>query len=498
MSDSITSKSAIELNQCFLAGELSAEEITRSFLERAEKLNKDLNAFISFCPDLALQKAKILDQRFAKGESPESLGRLAGVPIGVKDLINMIGTETTAGSKILQGHKSVYNATIVNKVVNAGAIPLGKLNLDEFAMGSSNETSAFGPCRNPWDLERVPGGSSGGSSAAVSADLVPLAFGTDTGGSIRQPAAYCGIAGLKPTYGKVSRYGIIAFASSLDQAGPMTKNVKDNALLMEIMSGYDSKDSTSINTPAEDYLSYIGNNFEKTGSLKGLRIGISDDLSAEHLDLDMRSAFDRAVKTYIDLGAELVNVRLPHIKASLACYYIVAPAEASSNLSRYDGVRFGHRAKTENLDSLYKEFRTQFGKEVQRRIMLGTYALSSGYYDAYYKKAQEVRRLIFNDFDNAFQSCDLIMSLTTPSTAFKFGAKSDPLEMYLSDVLTVPVNLAGLPAMSLNGGYDKEGMPIGIQLIGRALGETTIYNAAFALEQSLAKDLRKPALAALV
>jgi aspartyl-tRNA(Asn)/glutamyl-tRNA(Gln) amidotransferase subunit A len=494
VSENITSKSAIELNRSFTSGELTAEEITKAFLERATRLNKDLNAFISLCPELALQKAKLLDQRLARGDDPKSLGKLAGVPIGVKDLINMIGTETTAGSNILKGHKSVYNATIVNKVINAGAIPLGKLNLDEFAMGSSNETSAFGPCKNPWDLSRVPGGSSGGSSAAVSAELVPLAFGTDTGGSIRQPAAYCGITGMKPTYGKVSRYGIIAFASSLDQAGPMTKDVKDNALLLEVMSGYDAKDSTSINIPTENYLDYIKDNFEKTGSLKGLKIGISDDLSADNLDPEMRSALDNTIKTYQDLGAEIVKVKLPNIKASLACYYIIAPAEASSNLSRYDGVRFGHRAETLDLESLYKESRTQFGKEVQRRIMLGTYVLSSGYYDAYYKKAQEVRRLIFNDFSKAFEECDVILSLTTPSTAFKFGAKSDPLEMYLSDVLTVPVNLAGLPSMSLNGGYDKEGMPIGIQLVGKALGEKVLYNTAFALEQSLIKELKKPSL----
>jgi len=496
--ENITSKSAIELRESFIKGKLSAEEITKAFLERASRLNSELNAFISLCPDLAIQKAKILDQRFARGEDPQSLGKLAAVPIGVKDLINMIGTETTAASNMLRGHKSVYNATIVNRVIAAGAIPLGKLNLDEFAMGSSNETSAFGVCKNPWDLSRVPGGSSGGSSAAVAAELVPIAFGTDTGGSIRQPAAYCGITGMKPTYGKVSRYGIIAFASSLDQAGPMTKTVKDNALLLEVMSGYDSKDSTSINLPNEDYLAYIKENFEKTNSLKGLKIGISDDLSADNIDHEMRLALDKTIKTYTDLGAEIVTVKLPHIKASLACYYIIAPAEASSNLSRYDGVRFGHREASPDLESLYKNSRAKFGKEVQRRIMLGTYALSSGYYDAYYKKAQELRRLIANDFDAAFEKCDLILSLTTPSTAFKFGSKSDPLEMYLSDVLTVPVNLAGLPSMSLNAAYDKDGMPIGVQMIGRALEEKVLYNAAYALEESLVKEQRKPNLAALV
>ena len=499
MSDYIVNKTAIELKESFLKAEISAEEITQAFLERIEKLDTGhINSFIHVCGDLAIQKAKLLDSRLIKGEDKAKLGKLAGIPIGIKDLINVMGTETTAASNILKGHKSVYNATVAYNAISEGAIPLGKLNLDEFAMGSSNETSAFGECRNPWDINRVPGGSSGGSAAAVAAKFCPLAYGTDTGGSIRQPAAYCGLVGMKPTYGKVSRYGIIAFASSLDQAGPMTRTVKDNALLMEAMSGYDPKDSTSIELPAEDYLSYIKDNFETKGSLEGTKIGIARDFIADSLDDDTKAAFDNAIQVFKDLGAEIVELGLPRVKHSLACYYIIAPAEASSNLSRYDGIRFGTRAEASDLDSVYKESRHNFGEEVTRRIMLGTYALSSGYYDAYYKKAQQARRLIFEDFETAFEQCDLIISPTTPSPAFKFGEKSDPLEMYLSDVLTVPVNLAGIPALSMNAGYSKDGMPIGLQIISKALNEKAIYNAAYAFEQKSGIEAREPALEALV
>lgn len=499
MSNYIINKSALELKESFLSAEISAEEIIKAFLERINQLDKgNINSFIHICDDLAIQKAKLLDSRLIKGEDKAKLGKLAGIPIGIKDLINMMGAETTAGSSILKGHKSVYNATVTHKAISEGAIPLGKLNLDEFAMGSSNETSAFGPCKNPWDINRVPGGSSGGSAAAVAAKFCPLAYGTDTGGSIRQPAAYCGLVGMKPTYGKVSRYGIIAFASSLDQAGPMTRTVKDNALLLEVMSGYDSKDSTSINTGTENYLEYIQNNFEKRESLEGTRIGVAKDFTPDSLDEDTKAAFGKAIKVYQDLGAEIVEIQLPKIKYSLACYYIIAPAEASSNLSRFDGIRFGARAEAADLDAVYKESRHNFGEEVTRRIMLGTYALSSGYYDAYYKKAQQARRLIFKDFENAFKTCDLIISPTTPSPAFKFGEKSDPLEMYLSDVLTVPVNLAGLPGLSINSGYNSEGMPIGLQIIGKALDEKSIYNAAYAFEQKSGVETREPALEALV
>lgn len=482
MSD-ITSKTAIEINKIFTKKEASAVEITQAFINRIEALDKDINAFISLDGELALNKARELDKKLAAGEK---LGKLAGVPIGIKDLINYVGTETTAASKILAGHKSVYNATITQNVIDAGAIPLGKLNLDEFAMGSSNETSAYGLCKNPWDLNRVPGGSSGGSAAAVAAQMLPMAFGTDTGGSIRQPASYCGITGLKPTYGRVSRYGIVAFASSLDQAGPMTRNVEDNALLLEAMAGHDPKDSTSLDIDVPNYLSSIENGFKKSETLKGLKIGIAKDFFMENMNLEVKAAVEAGIEKYKELGAEIIEVKFDKLKYGLPTYYIIAPSEASSNLARYDGVRYGHRAEnSETLLDLYLNSRAQFGPEVKRRIMLGVYALSSGYYDAYYKKAQQVRRLIAQDFETAFNSCDLILTPTAPATAFKFGSKSnDPIEMYLEDIMTVTVNLAGLPGMSLNCGYDSEGMPIGMQLIAPALKEETIYNAAYAFEVS--------------
>lgn len=489
MSD-LTSKSAIELNKIFLNREASAEEITSAFIGRIENLDKEINAFISIDTTDALARAKKLDQKLAKGEQ---LGKLAGVPIGIKDLINYEGTETTAGSKILVGHKSVYNATITDKVIAAGAIPLGKLNLDEFAMGSSNETSAFGNCKNPWNLNCVPGGSSGGSAAAVAAQMLPLAFGTDTGGSIRQPASYCGITGLKPTYGKVSRYGIVAFASSLDQAGPMTRGVEDNALLLEAMSGHDPKDSTSLDIPVPNYLAAINQGFKQSQSLKGLRIGIAPEFFTESLNPEVKASVDSAIKHYQTLGADIVDISLNKIKYGLPTYYIIAPSEASSNLARYDGVRFGYRdSEAKSLSELYPNSRSSFGAEVKRRIMLGVYALSSGYYDAYYKKAQQVRRLIADDFNTAFSKCDLILSPTAPATAFEFGSKSaDPLEMYLSDIMTVTVNLAGLPGISIPCGFDSKGLPIGLQLIAPALAEEKLYNASYAFE-STTNFLRSP------
>jgi aspartyl-tRNA(Asn)/glutamyl-tRNA(Gln) amidotransferase subunit A len=491
----LTSKSAIELNKIFTNKEASAEEITLAFINRIEKLDKEINAFISIDAQDALTKAKAVDQKLQSGQST---GVLAGVPVGIKDLINYEGTETTAGSKILVGHKSVYNATITDKILLADAIPLGKLNLDEFAMGSSNETSAFGNCKNPWNLKCVPGGSSGGSAAAIAAQMLPLAFGTDTGGSIRQPAAYCGITGLKPTYGRVSRYGIVAFASSLDQAGPMTRGVEDNALFLEVMSGHDPKDSTSLDIDVPDYLSALEHGFKKTQSLKGLRIGIAPEFFTDSLHPDVKASVDNAIKQFINLGAEIVDISLNKIKYGLPTYYIIAPCEASSNLARYDGVRFGYRdMDSKSLAELYPNSRLQFGAEVKRRIMLGVYALSSGYYDAYYKKAQQVRRLIFDDFQTAFSKCDLILSPTTPGTAFEFGSKSaDPLEMYLSDIMTVTVNLAGLPGISIPCGFDSKGLPIGLQLIAPALQETLLYNASYAF-QSTTDFLKTPDLAQL-
>jgi aspartyl-tRNA(Asn)/glutamyl-tRNA(Gln) amidotransferase subunit A len=494
MSD-LTSKSALELNSIFINKQASAEEITKAFISRIEKLDKNLNAFISIDTDDAIKRAKIVDQKLQSGSN---MGKLAGVPVGIKDLINYEGAETTAGSKILVGHKSVYNATITDKIIEADAIPLGKLNLDEFAMGSSNETSAFGNCKNPWNLNCVPGGSSGGSAAAVAAQMLPLAFGTDTGGSIRQPAAYCGITGLKPTYGRVSRYGIVAFASSLDQAGPMTRGVEDNALFLEAMSGHDPKDSTSLNIAVPTYLEDLQEGFKKTQSLKGLRIGIAPEFFTDSLNADVKASVENAIKQFINLGAEIVDISLNKIKYGLPTYYIIAPCEASSNLARYDGVRYGYRdAGAKSLSELYPNSRSQFGAEVKRRIMLGVYALSSGYYDAYYKKAQQVRRLIFDDFQTAFSKCDLILSPTTPGTAFEFGSKSaDPLEMYLSDIMTVTVNLAGLPGISIPCGFNTKGLPIGLQLIAPALQESLLYNASYAF-QSTTDFLKTPNCAEL-
>lgn len=479
----IIDKTALELNSLFLNKQASAEEITSAFLKQIASYDKVINAFISVNGEQALKRAKELDTKLAKGEK---LGKLAGVPVGIKDLINLEGTETTAGSKILSGYKSSFNATITDKIIAAGAIPLGKLNLDEFAMGSSNETSAYGKCKNPWNLNKVPGGSSGGSAAAIAAKMIPLAFGTDTGGSIRQPAAYCGITGLKPTYGRVSRYGIVAFASSLDQAGPMSQDVESNALLLEAMSGHDLKDSTSINTEVPNYLTAIEQGFKSTQNLKGLKIGIAQDFFVPQLNSEVRAAVEAAIKKYQELGAEIVEIKLNKIKYGLPTYYIIAPSEASSNLSRYDGVRYGYRdQEATSLSKLYPNSRAAFGDEVKRRIMLGVYALSSGYYDAYYKKAQQARALIAQDFNTAFAKCDLILSPTAPATAFDIGSKnSDPLEMYLEDIMTVTVNLAGLPGISINCGYDSNLMPIGLQLIAPALEEARIYNAAYAFQST--------------
>ncbi len=479
----IVDKSALEIHKAFMNKEISAVEITKAFLNRIKKYDTELNSFITVTDKIALDQAEALDKKLENGEK---LGKLAGVPIAIKDLVNFERVETTAASKILKGHVSKFNATIAQKFLDADAILLGKLNLDEFAMGSSNEHSAYGNVKNPWNPKHVPGGSSGGSAASVSAKLTALAYGTDTGGSIRQPAAYTGIVGMKPTYGRVSRFGVIAFASSLDQAGPMTRTVKDNAMLLEVMAGYDPKDSTSINEPVPNYLQEIENGFEKTKNLNGLRIGIPEEFFVEGLHPEVKEAVEKAIEHYKSLGAEIVKVNLPMLKYGLPAYYIIAPSEASSNLSRYDGVRFGHRDKeADNLMDLYLNSRAAFGSEVKRRIMLGVYALSSGYYDAYYKKAQQVRRLIAEDFKNVFEKCDLILTPTVPNTAFEIGSKTeDPLSMYLEDVLTVTLNLAGLPGMSLNCGFDSKGLPIGMQLIAPTLEESRIFNAAYAYEST--------------
>lgn len=482
MSD-LTSKTALELKELFTSKQASASEITQAHLKKTQALNPEINAFISLDEAESLKYAASLDEQQAQGKDT---GILAAVPVAIKDLINQVNTATTAGSKMLGGYKSCFNATITNKIISQGAIPFGKANLDEFAMGSSNEKSAYGSCKNPWDLERVPGGSSGGSAACVAAQMSPLAFGTDTGGSIRQPASYCGIVGLKPTYGRVSRFGIIAFASSLDQAGPMARTVEDTALLLEAMSGHDPQDSTSLDIPVPNYNRYIEENFKTKQDLKGLKIGVADDFFVDGIQEEVKASIDNAIAHYQSLGAEIVKIKFDKLKYGLPTYYIIAPSEASSNLSRYDGVRYGLRdQEAQNLTDLYFNSRAGFGEEVKRRIMLGVYALSSGYYDAYYKKAQQVRRLIANDFKSAFSACDLILTPTAPATAFKFNEKTaDPLSMYLEDIMTVTVNLAGLPALSMNCGFDKNNLPIGMQLIAPALNEEQILNTAYAFEST--------------
>jgi aspartyl-tRNA(Asn)/glutamyl-tRNA(Gln) amidotransferase subunit A len=462
------------------AKKISAVEVTGRQLRAIEQ--DQLGCFYRVDPT-ALQQARAVDERVARGEHLP----LAGVPVGLKDLFVTEGVETTAGSKILAGWVPPYDGTAVARLRQAGAILVGKLSMDEFAMGSSNENSAFGPVRNPWDPTRVPGGSSGGSSAAVAAGLVAAALGTDTGGSIRQPAALCGVSGLKPTYGRVSRWGVVAFASSLDQVGPLGRSAHDCALLLEAIAGFDAHDATSIDAPVPCYADALGR------GVAGLRIGVPVEYFAK-LSPEIARLVNGAIDELVKQGARRVEVRLPHTDYGIAAYYIVATAEASSNLARYDGVRYGLRAPSENLAQMYTRTRAAgFGAEVKRRIMLGTYALRSGYYDAYYLKAQKVRTLIQRDFEAAFAGCDFIMTPTTPSVAFKLGEKSaDPLEMYLADVFTVPCNLAGLPGMSIPCGF-SEGLPVGVQLLGRALGEETLFQAAGAYQQATDWHTRVPA-----
>lgn len=444
--------------------DISSKELTEHALKRIEQ-SSDLNAFITVCPNEALKAAKEADDLRAKGDQRP----LLGIPVAVKDLILTKGIKTTAASRMLANYIPPYDATVVRKLKEAGAVIIGKANLDEFAMGSSNEYSHFGPVKNPWDKDRVPGGSSGGSAAAVAARLCPFALGTDTGGSIRQPASLSGVVGLKPTYGRVSRYGVVAYASSLDQVGVFARSVEECALLTETISGRDPLDSTSIETSPVDKIN--------TG-VKGLRIGIPKEYFTDAIEPEVNSLVQEAIKTLETMGAKIVQISLPHTELALACYYIIAPAEASSNLARYDGIRYGLREEAEDLFSLYANTREAgFGDEVKRRIVIGTYVLSSGYYDAYYKKAQQVRRLIQNDFLNVFKdSCDLILAPVSPFPAWKLGEKiSDPLKMYLSDILTIPVNLAGLPGMSVPCGFTKDKLPVGLQLIGRPFDEKTLY-----------------------
>ena len=475
-----------QLAQALAGKQISSVELTQIFLDRINRLNPTLNAFVTVDAKKSLDSARAADARIAAGTA----GLLTGIPIAQKDIFCAEGWRTTCGSKMLANFVSPYDATVIRKMESeAGLVSLGKTNMDEFAMGSSNETSFFGPVRNPWDTERVPGGSSGGSAAAVSARLAPAATGTDTGGSIRQPAALCNLTGLKPTYGVVSRYGMIAFASSLDQGGPMAASAEDCALLLNTMTGFDERDSTSLDRPVEDY----ARDLEKP--LSGLRIGLPKEFFGEGCDAEVMAAVRAAIAEYEKLGATTVEVSLPNSHLSVPAYYVIAPAEASSNLSRFDGVRYGYRApEYGSLDDMYMKSRAQgFGAEVKRRIMIGAYVLSHGYYDAYYLQAQRIRRLIANDFVEAFKQCDVIMGPTSPSTAFKLGEKAaDPVQMYLSDIYTIAVNLAGLPGMSVPCGF-VGGLPVGLQLIGNYFAEAQLLNVAHRYQQATDWHQRRPA-----
>jgi aspartyl-tRNA(Asn)/glutamyl-tRNA(Gln) amidotransferase subunit A len=465
--------------------DVSAVEATQHFIARIRQ-NDSLGAFLSVNEDAALDAARAADSRIASGNA----GALEGVPLAHKDIFVTKDAPTTAGSKMLEGYRSPFDATVVTKLAQAGAVSLGKLNCDEFAMGSSNENSAYKPVKNPWDVSRIPGGSSGGSAAAVAARLLPAVTGTDTGGSIRQPASFCGITGIKPTYGRASRYGMIAFASSLDQAGPMAVSAEDCALLLSQMCGPDpDRDSTSLDVPAEDF------SLRLNDSLEGLRIGIPKEFFGEGLAPDVRAAIDAALAEYRKLGATLVDITLPRTELSIPVYYIIAPAEASSNLSRFDGVKFGHRAKAyDDLTDMYRKTRAEgFGDEVKRRIMIGTYVLSHGYYDAYYLQAQKIRRMIANDFQSAFEQCDVIAGPVAPTVAWKLGDKADdPVANYLADIFTLPGSLAGLPGMSVPCGFGEGGMPVGLQLIGNYFGEARLLNAAHRFQQATDFHLRRP------
>ena len=456
-------------------GDFSSEELTRAYLDRIARHDDSLNSFITVSEEDALQQAQAADQRLKAGDSTA----LTGIPVAQKDIFCTDGMLTTCGSRMLENFVAPYSATVIEKFNAAGAVMLGKTNMDEFAMGSSNETSYYGPVRNPWNTETVPGGSSGGSAAAVAARLAPAATGTDTGGSIRQPAGLCGITGLKPTYGRVSRYGMIAFASSLDQGGPLAQTAEDAAILLGTMAGFDTRDSTSIDQAVPDYSASLN------ADIKGLKIGLPKEYFNEGLDAEVGKAVEAAIEEYKKLGAEIVDISLPNSHLAVPAYYVVAPAECSSNLSRFDGARFGHRCEApQDLEDLYKRSRGEgFGAEVKRRIMIGTYALSAGYYDAYYLKAQKVRRLISEDFKQAFEQVDVIMGPTAPSVAFKLGEKKDdPITMYLSDIYTIAVNLAGLPGMSIPAGFVKQ-MPVGLQIIGNYFDEARLLNVAHRYQQ---------------
>ncbi len=477
----------LTLHQQLKQKQVSSVEITNAMLNRIEATDSAINAFITITPEQALKDAKAADLMIASGQA----AALTGIPIALKDIFLTEGIRTTCASRMLENFIAPYNATAWSRMKEQGAVLLGKLNQDEFAMGSSCENSHFGATRNPWNTGHIPGGSSGGSAAAIAAQQAVATLGTDTGGSIRQPASHCGCVGLKPTYGRVSRYGVISYASSLDQVGPMTRDVTDAALLLGVIAGYDPKDSTSVNCPVPDYCEALKND------LKGMKIGLPKEYFIDGLDPDVQKAMGQAIQTCRSLGAEFVEVSLPHTNYAVATYYLIATAEASSNLARYEGVRFGHRAEPSSglLDMMIKSRSEGFGAEVKRRIMLGTYALSSGYYDAYYLKAQKVRTLIQMDFIEAFKKVDILLTPVAPTPAFRIGEKtSDPLQMYLSDIFTIPVNLAGICGISVPAGFSKDGLPVGLQLIGRPFGEESIIRAAYSFEQATQWHIKKAAL----
>jgi aspartyl-tRNA(Asn)/glutamyl-tRNA(Gln) amidotransferase subunit A len=477
-----------ELHQQLVGKERTATEIAQAALERIQRLEPQLHSFLAVMADQALAQAKQVDAQLAKGET---IGWLAGIPTGIKDNLCLRGTPTTCGSRILENFVPPYDATVTQKLAAAGAVVVGKTNLDEFAMGSSTENSAYQVTANPWDTSRVPGGSSGGSAAAVAADECVVALGSDTGGSIRQPASFCGVVGLKPTYGLVSRFGLVAYASSLDQIGPFGRTVEDAAILLGAIAGHDPKDSTSLDVPLPDYTQCL------IPDLKGKRVGVITETFGEGLDGEVADAVQTAIQQLKALGAEIQEISCPRFRYGLPTYYVIAPSEASANLARYDGVKYGYRSESaDNLLSMYTQTRAQgFGAEVKRRIMIGTYALSAGYYDAYYLKAQKVRTLIKEDFEAAFAKVDVLVCPTAPTTAFKAGEKTaEPLSMYLSDLMTIPVNLAGLPGLSLPCGMDAQGLPIGLQIIGNVLREDLVLQTAYAYEQSTPWHQHSPKL----
>lgn len=479
--EEILQKNIREVRQLLKAKQVSAAELTRMYLERIARHDGELSSYLRITEDVALKMAEDADRRIAEGSD----GPLTGIPFGMKDILCTKGVETTCASQILRGFVPPYDATVIRKLNEGSYVHLGRINMDEFAMGSSTENSSFQTTRNPWDLERIPGGSSGGSAAAVAAGLCAAALGTDTGGSIRQPASLCGVVGMKPTYGRVSRFGLVAFASSLDQIGPITRSVDDCAVVLNVIAGHDTMDSTSIPQPVPDYTANL------LKDVAGLRIGVPKEYFVEGMEQDVKTSVEDALKVFERLGCMLVPISLPHTEYAVATYYIICTAEASSNLARYDGVKYGMRVDGKDIIDMYKKTRSEgFGKEVKRRIILGTYVLSSGYYDAYYRKAGQVRTLMRQDFDAAFGQCDVIVTPVSPTTAFKIGEKmADPLTMYLSDICTIPVNLAGLPALSLPCGFDSLGLPIGLQIIGKPLDEALILQAASVFEAE--KQLKK-------